>query len=143
VPFELADQVPAVKQYMDLVQKSHGTIGLLGEQSASAFLLWATAVKSCGSDVTAKCVLDAAAAQKNWTGGGLHVPTNPADNTAPSCGMLMKLDGPKWVKVVPAGSELFDCDPKYSVKGIVTTATKAAKINAQGIATEFGTFTPK
>jgi ABC-type branched-subunit amino acid transport system substrate-binding protein len=143
VPFELADQVPAVKQYMDLVQKSHGTIGLLGEQSASAFLLWATAVKSCGSAVTAKCVLDAAAAQKNWTGGGLHVPTNPADNSAPTCGMLMKLDGPKWVKVVPAGSELFDCNPKYAVKGIVTTATKAAKINAQGIATAFGTFTPK
>ena len=101
VPFELANQVPAVKQYMDLVAKAHGTIGLLGEQSASAFLLWATAVKSCGSNVTAKCVLDAAAAEKNWTGGGLHLPTNPGDNTAPTCGMLMKLTGPNWVKVVP------------------------------------------
>jgi ABC-type branched-subunit amino acid transport system substrate-binding protein len=143
VPFELANQVPAVKQYMDLVQKSHGTIGLLGEQSASAFLLWATAVKSCGSNVTAKCVLDAAAAQKDWTGGGLHLPTNPGDNTAPKCGMLMKLTGPTWVKVVPTGNEVFDCNDNYVVKGLSTAAVKAAKINAARIATEFGTFTPK
>jgi ABC-type branched-subunit amino acid transport system substrate-binding protein len=142
VPFELADQVPAVKLYMDLVQKSHGTIGLLGEQSASAFLLWATAVKSCGSTVTAKCVLDAAAAQKNWTGGGLHLPTNPGDNTAPKCGMLMKLNGPTWVKVVPT-DQLFDCNDTYVVKGVKTAAVTAAKINAQRISTQFGTFTPK
>ena len=143
VPFELASQVPAVKQYMDLVAASHGTTGLLGEQSASAFLLWATAVKSCGSNVTAKCVLDAAAAQKSWTGGGLHLPTNPGDNTAPTCGMLMKLNGPTWVKVEPTGSQVFDCNPKYVVKGITTSAVTAAKLNAQRIATEFGTFTPK
>ena len=122
VPFELASSGrPRCKQYMALVAKSHGTIGLLGEQSASAFLLWATAVKSCGSAVTAKCVLDDAAAQKNWTGGGLHLPTNPGDNTAPDCGMLMKLQGPKWVKVAPTGSELFDCNPKYVAKGLVTS----------------------
>jgi hypothetical protein len=127
---------------MDLVQKSHGTIGLLGEQSASAFLLWATAVKSCGSTVTAKCVLDAAAAQKNWTGGGLHLPTNPGDNTAPKCGMLMKLNGPTWVKVVPT-DQLFDCNDTYVVKGVKTAAVTAAKINAQRISTQFGTFTPK
>ena len=143
VPFELADQVPAVKQYVDLVTKAHGTIGLLGEQSASAFLLWATAVKSCGSHVTAKCVLDAAAAQKGWTGGGLHLPTNPGDNTAPNCGMLMKLDGPNWVKVVPSGSDVFDCSDKYVAKGISTSAVTAAKLNAQRISTQFGTFTPK
>ncbi|HEV7527182.1 MAG TPA: ABC transporter substrate-binding protein [Acidimicrobiia bacterium] len=143
VPFELAAQVPAVKQYVDLVTKSHGTIGLLGEQSASAFLLWATAVKSCGSTVTAKCVLDAAAAQKDWTGGGLHLPTNPGNNTAPKCGMLLKLTGPQWVKVVPTGNEVFDCNDKYVAKGISTSAVTAAKINAQRVATQFGTFTPK
>jgi ABC-type branched-subunit amino acid transport system substrate-binding protein len=143
VPFELANQVPAVKEYVSLVTKSHGTIGLLGEQSASAFLLWATAVKSCGSSVTAKCVLDAAAAQKDWTGGGLHLPTNPGDNTAPNCGMLLKLTGPNWFKVVPTGSEVFDCNDKYVAKGITTSAVTAAKINSQRISTEFGTFTPK
>jgi len=143
VPFELKDQVPAVKQYVDLVAKSNGTTGLLGEQSASAFLLWATAVKSCGSTVTAKCVLDAAAAEKDWTGGGLHLQSNPGDNTAPSCGMLMKLNGATWVKVVPTGSEIFDCNPEYVAKGISTAAVTAAKLNSERIATQFGTYTPK
>ena len=142
VPFEFADKVPAVKQYVDLVNQSHGTIGLLGEQSASAFLLWATGVKSCGSAVTAKCVLDAAAAQKSWTGGGLHIPTDPGANTAPKCGMLLKLDGPNWVKVVPTGDQLFDCNDKYLVTGITTSAVTAAKLNSNRVATEFGTFTP-
>ena len=143
VPFEFANQVPAVKQYMQLVAASHGTIGLLGEQAASAFLLWATGVKSCGSDVTAKCVLDSAAKQTNWTGGGLHIPTDPGVNDAPKCGMLLKLQGPNWVKVLPTGNTLFDCNDEYLVKGITTSAVKAAKLNANRVATEFGTFTPK
>jgi ABC-type branched-subunit amino acid transport system substrate-binding protein len=143
VPFELVDQVPAVKQYMALVARSHGTIGLLGEQSASAFLLWATGVKACGSNVTAKCVLDSAAKQTNWTGGGLHIPTDPGTNQAASCGILLKLQGGKWVRVVPTGTALFDCSDKYLAKGITTSAVTAAKLNANRVATEFGTFTPK
>jgi ABC-type branched-subunit amino acid transport system substrate-binding protein len=142
VPFEFADQVPAVRQYVDLLAKSNGTIGLLGEQSASAFLLWATGVKACGSLVTAKCVLDSAAKQQNWDGGGLHIPTDPGANQAPKCGMLLKLQGPAWVKVVPTGNQLFDCNDKYLITGITTTALTAAKLNSQRIATEFGTFTP-
>jgi ABC-type branched-subunit amino acid transport system substrate-binding protein len=142
VPFEFAAKVPAVKQYTDLVKQSHGTIGLLGEQSASAFLLWATGVKSCGSTVTAKCVLAAAAGQKSWTGGGLHIPTDPGANTAPKCGMLLKLNGPDWVKVVPTGEQLFDCNDKYLVTGIKTSALVAAKLDSNRVATEFGTFTP-
>jgi hypothetical protein len=57
--------------------------------------------------------------------------------------MLMKLNGPTWVKVAPTGSEIFDCSDNYVVKGITTSAVTAAKLNAQRIATEFGTFTPK
>jgi ABC-type branched-subunit amino acid transport system substrate-binding protein len=143
VPFEFASQAPAVKLYMSLVAASHGTIGLLGEQSASSFLLWATGVKACGSAVTAKCVLDNAAQQKDWTGGGLHVPTDPGANTAVKCGMLLKMTGPNWVKVVPADATLFDCNDQYLATGITTTALSAAKVNANRIATQFGTFTPK
>ena len=57
--------------------------------------------------------------------------------------MLMKLDGAKWVKVVPDRHELFDCNDNYVVKGIKTAAVTAAKLNAERIATQFGTFTPK
>jgi len=108
-----------------------GTIGLLGEQSASAFLLWATGVKSCGSDVTAKCVLDSAAKQTDWTGGGLHIPADPGSNTASKCGMLLKLKGAEWVKVVPSGDTLFDCNDKYLVEGITTSAVTAASSSGE------------
>jgi hypothetical protein len=141
VPFELASQVPAVKQYVDLVNKAGGKVALLGEQAASAFLLWATGVKACGSNVTPKCVLDSAAQQKDWTGGGLHTATNPGSNDVPSCGILMRLQGSSFLKVAPAGT-LFDCDPRYLVKGITTTALTAAKLDANRISTEFGTFAP-
>jgi ABC-type branched-subunit amino acid transport system substrate-binding protein len=142
VPFELADQVPAVKEYINLITQSGGKVALLGVESTSAFLLWATAVKSCGSNVTAKCVLDAAGAQTNWTAGGLQTPTNPGTNNAPDCGVLIKLQGSSFVQVVPKGPG-FDCNPEYDVKGLTTSALVAAKLNANGVATEYGTYTPK
>jgi ABC-type branched-subunit amino acid transport system substrate-binding protein len=141
-PFELAAEVPAVQQYLDLLAASGGTTGTLGEQSASSFLLWATAVKACGSQVTAKCVLDNAAAQKDWTAGGLHIPTNPGANEGARCGMLLKLDGPNWVRVVPTDDEVFDCDDRYLITGISTDAVIAAALNDERVATQFGTFTP-
>ena len=141
VPFELADEAPAVQQYMDLVQASGGSIGLLGEESASAFLLWATAAQACGSQVTAKCVLDKAAEQKDWTGGGLHLPADPGTNSAPRCGMLLKLTGGDWEKVAPTDG-LFECDDSFLVTGLQTDAVKAALMNADRIATQFGTFEP-
>jgi ABC-type branched-subunit amino acid transport system substrate-binding protein len=141
VPFELATQAPAVQKYVDLVHKSGGTAALLGEQATSAFLLWATGVKACGSNVTPKCVLDSASQQKSWTAGGLHTATNPGTNDVPSCGLLLQLHGGSFVKVAPSGT-LFECDPRYLVKGITTTALTAAKLDTNRIATEFGTFAP-
>ena len=111
-------------------------------QSASAFLLWATGVKACGSNVTAKCVLDAVSKEKDWTGGGMHVPTDPGPNNAPDCGLLIKLDGANWTKVVPTADTMFDCDPKYLASGLETAALKAAKVNSDRIATKYGTYTP-
>jgi hypothetical protein len=38
---------------------------------------------------------------------------------------------------------LFDCNDKYLIGGVNTNALKAAKLNADRIATQFGTFTPR
>jgi len=141
VPFELADQVPAVKQYMDLVTNSGGAPALLGMQSASAFLLWATGVKACGSNVTAGCVLQQVSTETNWTAGGLHAPTDPGSNTGTDCGLVMHLTGTTWTKVAPVNG-VFDCQSKYLVKGITTAAVTAAKLNGQRVSTEYGTYTP-
>ena len=48
-PFEQADDVPALQQYIDIVEANDGDISQLGEQSTSAFLLWATAADACGA----------------------------------------------------------------------------------------------
>jgi hypothetical protein len=143
VPFEFQDQVPAVKQLVDLTNQAKRKLALLSSQTASAFLLWATGVKECGSNVTPKCVLDNAAKQTAWTGGGLQTAMNVGANDGPTCGMLIRLQGPAWVKAYPTTSDqLFDCNDKYLVKGISTSALQAAKLNSDRIATAFGTFTP-
>ena len=49
-PFENADAVEAVADYLAVMgQNDDAATGLLGMQSTSAFLLWATAAKACGS----------------------------------------------------------------------------------------------
>jgi ABC-type branched-subunit amino acid transport system substrate-binding protein len=141
VPFEESAKVPAVKQYIDLVTKSGGKLGLLGVQSTGSFLLWATGVKACGSTVTAKCVLDNAGKQTNWTAGGLHTPMSPGKTEAPDCGMLVKLSGGTFTRVTPT-DKTFECDPKFRISGIKTTSLEQAKLDANRVATQFGQFTP-
>jgi hypothetical protein len=79
VPFELGESDPAkypataqfvnvVRQYQNVAPKA------LGVYSWSAWLLFAEAVKSCGSDVTRQCVLNYAQSLTNWTAGGLTGP---------------------------------------------------------------------
>lgn len=82
-PFEEADQWPAVKQYLDIVTEnvSDPKLAVLGMQSFSAWLLFATAANDCAADngatLTRACVLEAAAAVDEWTAGGLHAPADP------------------------------------------------------------------
>jgi hypothetical protein len=82
-PFEEADQWPATKQYMDIVNDNvdDAKIATLGAQSFSAWLLFATAANDCAADndnvLTRACVLEAAADIDEWTAGGLHSPGEP------------------------------------------------------------------
>ena len=61
----------------------------LGYQGFSAWLLFATAAKECGADLTRQCVLDELAKIDSWTGGGLHAETNPAENMPPDSTVAM------------------------------------------------------
>ena len=92
VPPFMADENPATQQYLDLFEQylpDGKSEALLGYNSFSAWLLFATAVKECGSDVTRKCVFEAAQVDE-WTGGGLHAPTNPGANGGATCGMVVE-----------------------------------------------------
>jgi hypothetical protein len=133
---EQADKVPAVQQYLDIVEKSGGDTSQLGEQTTSSFLLWATAAKACGTDLTRQCVLDQITKVKSWTAGGLHVETNPGDNVPPACVAVIKLQGTKFVQAFPKAAGEFECDPSYVVK-ISGRVVDQAKLGPDRISTKY------
>ncbi|MCU1657168.1 MAG: ABC-type branched-chain amino acid transport system, periplasmic component [Pseudonocardiales bacterium] len=113
-PFEAAAQVPAVQQYLNLLTqyapKAKKTF--FGATAFSAWLLFAEGVKSCGSNVTRKCISDYVATQKQWTGGGLQGPIDPASNKASQCFILMKVESNKFTQAFPSQLGQYDCSAK-------------------------------
>lgn len=114
-PLELADENVATQDYLDLMEQYNpgGKVALLGMQGLSSWLLFATAATTCGSDLSAECLLTEAEAQAGWTGGGLHARQTPG-NTEPSpCFLLLGLDDTGFVynEEATAPTEgLFNCD---------------------------------
>ena len=116
IPLEEASSNPATQQYLDIVKGTGGDVNQLGMQAASAFLLWATAAKECGSTLTSTCVMDNLAKVTSWTGGGLHAETNPVSNKPPDCGLVLKLSGTSYTRYYPEEVATYDCDPSYVVQ---------------------------
>lgn len=97
-PVEEADRWPAVQQYLDTLDEhvdGHKT-GMLGMQGTSAWLLFAVAANACAAEndgvLERNCILEQAAAIDEWTGGGMHGPTDPSphdDTQAAGCDMLV------------------------------------------------------
>ena len=115
VPLFEADASAGTQAYLDVMEAAGGEANQLGQQSASAFLLWATAAQACGSDLTRACVMDQVSGVHDWTGGGMHAPGDTGENLPSDCGMVLKLDGTEFVRVDPEGVGEFDCDPSYVV----------------------------
>ncbi|QYG93637.1 ABC transporter substrate-binding protein [Iamia sp. SCSIO 61187] len=93
VPPFLAEENPATQQYLDLFEEhlpEGKSEALLGYNSFSAWLLFATAVKACGSEVTRACVFEEASGITDWTGGGLHAATDPSSGKGPRCAMVVE-----------------------------------------------------
>ncbi|MCO5318906.1 MAG: ABC transporter substrate-binding protein [Microthrixaceae bacterium] len=114
VPPFMASENPATQQYLDLFDEylpdGKSEAGL-GYNAFSAWLLFATAVKECGSEVTRSCVWDAASSITEWTGGGLHGQTNPGEGIPSTCVIIV--EGTPDGFVVPEDFEpnegLYDC----------------------------------
>jgi ABC-type branched-subunit amino acid transport system substrate-binding protein len=135
-PMEEAADNPATQKYLDLIEQYGGDVSQLGEQATSAFLLWATGVKGCGSEVTRDCVLAEIAKITEWTGGGLHVPTNPSSNMPPECGMVVKMNGDTFERWDPEEPGTFDCDPTY-VQPVTGDLVDRVKLGPDRISTLF------
>ena len=73
-PFELASQSPGLEQLISLMRNDApgDTIDTNDEYAVDAWLLFAKSASACGANLTVSCVLDRAAAQTNWTGGGVY-----------------------------------------------------------------------
>lgn len=110
-PFEEADQNPATQRYLDLVDAIDGKVAVLGVQSMSAWLLFATAAKACDleDDLTRSCVLERAASTDAWDGGGLHAETSPADNEPSACTIVLRVTDGEFARHLP--DEGYHCDP--------------------------------
>lgn len=114
--FDMADEVPAVADYLELIERYNpeGKTALLGMQGLSAFLLFATAAKACGPDLTRACVLEQAAAQEGWTGGGLHSPQTPGNLVASQCSLVVRVTAEGFVydeAVTRPNEGIYNCDP--------------------------------
>lgn len=116
VPFENPSASPALQAYLqayDAVKEAGKPQPTsLGVQAFSAGLLFATAVKSVGDDVTRTSVLAALHKIKSWDGGGLHLPSDPGDGLVNTCFLYSQVKGGKFVQVEPAKADTFNCNKK-------------------------------
>lgn len=130
-PFEEADQWPAVQQYLDLLDTvPDAKVASLGLQSMSAWLLFATAADECattnGGVIDRTCVLTESAAIDEWTGGGLHAPSDPGGDEPPNCGMLLTVRDGEFSRLWPElgsdedGGDGFSC-PEDSIVAVDTS----------------------
>jgi hypothetical protein len=135
-PLSEADTVKATQDYLDAVAAVDGDVNQLGEQAVSAFLLWATAAKDCGDAVTRDCIFEKIAEIDDWTGGGMHAPTNPASNLPPECGITLKLEAGEFVRFDPAEAGAYDCNPDY-VKQVTGEVVTRAQLGPDRVSTKY------
>jgi len=115
-PFELAADNKATQDYLDLMAEYNpeGKVALLGVQAMSSYLLFAKAATACGSELTADCLLENAAAEADWIGGGLHAPQTPGNDTPSACFLLLGLEPDGFVlneEATQPTDGLYNCDP--------------------------------
>jgi hypothetical protein len=96
-PLSIASQNDSTKQLVNVMHTyaKGDTVDFDDEEGAEAWLLWAKSASACGASLTVSCVLNHAAAVKNWDAGGIQAPiaslTLSNKNPQPSpCFVLMK-----------------------------------------------------
>jgi hypothetical protein len=119
-PFELGvsdpTKYPATAQFVQIVKQYQNVAPkALGVNAFSAWLLFAEAAKSCGSNLTRQCVMSYAQSQTAWTGGGLHDTEKPATATGDTsqCFTFIKATSSGWQldpAVTMPNQGIFNCD---------------------------------
>ena len=117
VPFEEADEAPALQQYLDAYAKVDTDIKptSLGVQAFSAGLLFATAANAV-DELTRDNVLAELKDIHSWDGGGLHYEADPGANTVGTCIILLEVKDGEFVRKFPDDAPEFSCNPDNAVK---------------------------
>lgn len=122
-PFEDAADNPATQQYLEAFAQykpDAKTKAALGLQAWSAWLLFAKAARDCGSELTRSCLYENARKVHEWTGGGLHAPTDPGRNEGSQCFVLLKASKNGFSRVdVGANEGIYRCGSEnvYTLEG--------------------------
>ena len=117
-PFEAASQVPAVKQFDDIMQQYNpsGIVSALSLNAWNAWLLFAKAAAACGSNLTRSCLLDKGGSYTDWTGGGIEGPVNTsfASRQAQLCYAVVKASPTGFTvdnTFLPPNQGVYNCSP--------------------------------
>lgn len=114
-PFEEADQNPATEQFLNILQEYRGDVDpeLLGVHAFSAGLLFATALKELGDEVTRDALLEKLLDVHEWDGGGLHRLNDPGANVSSDCFIMMEIQDEGFQRRYP--DEGYSCPENGSV----------------------------
>jgi ABC-type branched-subunit amino acid transport system substrate-binding protein len=118
-PFEEAEDNPAMAEYLRALRAAVPDTQPeeLGVQSWSAALLWATAMKNLGSDVTREALVAELETITSWDGGGLHGETDPANQVPSDCIIVMQVRDGGFVRAFPLpdrDAEVFEAGNGFS-----------------------------
>ena len=124
-PLEMAAQNPSTQQLVNVMHTyaKGDTVDFDDEEGAESWLLWAKEASACGTNLTVSCVLNHAAAEKNWSAGGIEAPvaqlTLSNQNPQPSpCFALLRAQGNKFVydkTITRPTQSIWNCNPKNVV----------------------------
>jgi len=102
-PIEEAAHNPSTEQLVRLFARyaPGQPVTLQVVQAWSAWLLFAKSAESCGSDLTRRCVYDAALRQTAWDGGGLQAPVNMTKPDSPASCFNVEMATPSGWRPAP------------------------------------------
>jgi hypothetical protein len=136
-PLSIASQNPSTEQLVKVMHTyaKGDAIDFDDEEGAEAWLLWAKSASACGASLTVTCVLNGAAATKNWDAGGIEAPiaslTLSNQNPQPSpCFAIMKIESKKIVydkAITQPTQSIWNCNPKNVVH---LTAQQQQQLNS-------------
>jgi len=136
-PLAMASQNPSTEELLTIMHKYEkgDAVDFDDEEGAEAWLLWAKSASACGASLTVTCVLNHAAATKNWDAGGIQAPiaslTLSNEDPQPSpCFAILRLESKGIVydkAITKPTKSIWNCNPKNVVH---LTAAQQAQLNS-------------